>query len=362
VPEDVGRLGPSETAATRPRSRQLVTSDSALTLAVVGCGAMTRDVHLPALSECAEFRLAGLVDARIDFALQLGEQFGVDWTASNHADAVGRVDAVLLALPNHLHAPVAIDFLEAGVHTLVEKPMALTAADCDRMIDAAERSGAVLAVALNRRLFHSNRFVRTLVETRAFGRARAFRVSGEGLYPWPMRSAYRYDPTFAGGGILADTGIHVLDLLCWWFGDCTSVEYADDSEGGVEAECHIELVFACDVSGDVVLSRARDVPSEFWFEFERGKLTFQNAGSEPSPRCRLVAADREWEPIGEHGAVGPPTTRREIFRRQFADFAAAIRTGCEPSVSGREGRRSVELMERCYASRRQLQYPWERAG
>jgi predicted dehydrogenase len=333
-----------------------------LTLAVVGCGAMTRDVHLPLLSECAEFRLAGLVDARIDFARQLGDQFAVDWIAGSHAEAVGRVDAVLLALPNHLHAAVAIDFLEAGVHTLVEKPMALTATDCDRMIAAAEQTGAVLAVALNRRLFPSNRLVRTLVETRRFGRARAFRMSGEGLYPWPMRSAYRYDPTFAGGGILADTGIHALDLLCWWFGDCASVEYLDDAEGGVEAECRIELVFAGDVAGDVVLSRVRDVPSEFRLEFESGTLTFQNAGSEPSPRCRLVAADQDWEPIGERGAVGPPTTRREIFRRQFADFATSIRTGREPSVSGREGRRSVELMERCYAARRQLHYPWEPAG
>jgi predicted dehydrogenase len=322
---------------------------------------MTQDVHLRALSECAEFRLAGLVDARIDFVRELGQQFEVDWTASDHADALGRVDAVLLALPNHLHAPVAVDFLEAGVHTLVEKPMALTVADCDRMIAAAEQSGAVLAVALNRRLFHSNRLVRTLVETGAFGRARAFRVSGEGLYPWPMRSAYRYDPAFAGGGILADTGIHVLDLLCWWFGECTSVDYFDDSEGGVEAECHIQLVFADGVSGDVVLSRVRDVPSEFGFEFEDGKLTFHNAGSEPSPGCRLVVGDREWEPIGEHGAVGPPTTRREIFRRQFADFAVAIQTGCEPSVSGREGRRSVELMERCYGARRRLEHPWEQA-
>ncbi len=330
-------------------------------LAVIGCGAVARAVHLPALSELPEFQLVGLVDARLEDARELAETYDVAWTARDHRDVLGRADAALLAVPPHLHAPIAIELLRAGVHVLVEKPMALTVADCDGMIDAAAETGAVLAVGLHRRFFDSNRLVAQLVASGVFGRVRRFELSGEGLYPWPMRSAYRYDRGHAGGGVLADTGIHYLDLVGWWFGDCERIDYCDDAEGGVEAECQLRLEFGGGVAGDVVLSKLRDLPSRFLFEFDRATLVFENAGSEPSPRVRLDAAGQGWEPPG--GVLGgSPVTRKEAFRVQLRDFASAIREGREPFVPGREGRRSVDLLERCYSARRRLEHPWEVVG
>jgi predicted dehydrogenase len=323
-------------------------------LAVIGCGAVTRDVHLPALRELPELRLVGLVDSRREHADELARGCEGVWAAADHREALDRVDAVLVASPPHLHAAHAIDCLRAGVHVLVEKPMALGVVDCDRMIAAAEQSGAILAVALNRRFFDSNRLVKDLVDGGVLGPIRRFEIAGEGTCPWPMRSAYRYRREH-GGGILADTGIHFLDLLCWWFGTCERLEYRDDAEGGVEAECHVRLEFAGGVAGELLLTRLRDVPSFFRFEFEGGALLLENAGSEPSPRVRLEVAGVEWNTAD----AGAPRSRREIFRRQLADFAAAIRDGREPFVPGREGRRSVELLARCYADRRRLEHPWE---
>jgi predicted dehydrogenase len=331
-----------------------------LKLAVVGCGAITEVIHMPVASASPDFRVAGLVDARHEFAQALASSYDADWTASDHREAIDRgVDAVLLAVPHHLHAPMAIEFLRAGIHVLVEKPMALCVRDCDRMIESAAGSGSVLAVGLVRRFFDSNRLVAAVVRSRLLGRARRVEVSEGDVYRWPMRSGFAFDHAQAGGGTLANLGVHTLDLLSWWFGKVDRLEYRDDAQGGVEAECQASLQFVAGPRAEVLVTKLRDVGSTYRLEFDRGTLLIEDAGSEPSPRIRLIASRLDWEPAGARRDSSKSTTRREMFGRQCADFAHAIRERRDPLVSGREGRRSVELLERCYRARRPLIHPWE---
>ncbi len=224
------------------------------------------------------------------------------------------------------------------------------------MIDSATRSGSVLAVGLQRRFFGANRLVAAAVHERRFGPARSFELSEGGRYRWPMRSSFALDRTQAGGGVLADLGIHALDLVSWWFGSVARLSYRDDARGGVEAEAHVELEFESGVSGRVMVTKLRDVCDSIQVEFADGTLLLEDAGSEPSPRVRFRPSGGEWEPI-ETAEAG--LRRREVFARQFADFQRAVREGADPVVSGREGRRSVELLERCYRERLPLIHPWE---
>jgi predicted dehydrogenase len=327
-------------------------------LAVVGCGAITEVIHLPVVSASPDFSLAGLVDTRAEHVRALASSHGVEWTASDHREAIGRVDAVLLAVPDHLHAPMAVDFLRAGVAVLVEKPMARSVRECDEMIESAAASGSALGVGLVRRFFDSNRLVHDVVRGGRLGRARRVEVT-EDVYRWPMRSGFAFDPAQAGGGTLANLGVHTLDLLSWWFGDVEDLEYRDDSRGGVEAECQASLQFADGPRAEVLVSKLRELPSTCRLEFERGTLLVEDAGSEPRSRIRLIASDVEWAPAHAARDSARPPTRRDMFARQLADFAQAISEGRDPLVSGREGRRSVQLLERCYAARRPLIHPWE---
>ena len=159
---------------------------------------------------------------------------------------------------------------------------------------------------------------------------------------------------------MADLGIHALDLLSWWFGSVDRLSYRDDARGGVEAEAHLELEFESGVSGRVMVTKLRDVPDSIRVDFAHGTLLLEDAGSEPSPRVRLRASGGEWEPVEPIAASRRAPTRRDVFSRQFADFQLAIREGVDPVVSGREGRRSVQLLERCYRERLPLSHPWER--
>src|ERR1700730_15741819 len=124
-------------------------------LAVIGCGAVARISHLPAIRD-SEFGTAeALVDLNLSRAKELAQKYDVRISAEDYRDIVDKVDGAIVALPNHLHAPVATDLLRRGIHTLVEKPMALSCHECDQMLQAARSSGAVLAIGLEFRFFDS---------------------------------------------------------------------------------------------------------------------------------------------------------------------------------------------------------------
>ncbi len=329
-----------------------------LRLVVIGCGAITRLIHLPVLSESPDFRVAGLVDVQLDHADELAASHGVPWTGTDHREAIGRADAAILAVPHNLHAPIAMELLRSGVHTLVEKPMALRVSDCDQMIAAAVPSGAVLAVGLVRRFYEPYRRVAAILRSSELGRVQHFEVSEGGLYRWPMRSGFAFDHAQAGGGVLVNLGVHALDLLSWWLGPVEWVEYRDDAEGGVEAECQIRMRFENGAEGDVLVTQLRDVPDRCRLECERGTLLIEDGGSNPAARLSIISDGQERAVAEGHSGPGP-TTRLEAFGRQLEDFASAIRTGRDPVVPGREGRHSVELLGRCYEARTPLSHPWE---
>ena len=130
-----------------------------LKLAVIGCGAIAQKVHLPVAVLSDQIEVTVLVDKFLPRARELADKYSVPAVADDYRDVIGQVDAVIVALPHHLHAPVTIDLLQHGIHTFVEKPMALTTSDCDKMIRMAGNAGAVLAVGLDCRFFVSTSLI-----------------------------------------------------------------------------------------------------------------------------------------------------------------------------------------------------------
>ncbi|HEV7786171.1 MAG TPA: Gfo/Idh/MocA family oxidoreductase [Thermoanaerobaculia bacterium] len=340
-------------------------NDPKLRLAVVGCGAVAAIHHLPALSLCRSAEAVVLVDADPGRARELAARFGVPETATDVRSLPGRVDAAIVALPNSLHAPVSIDLLRQGVHVLVEKPMALNVLECDAMIAAAETGRAVLAVGLEFRFFDSSLFVRNLLRDGLLGKIHRFEMH-QGVIPrWPFATDFLLKKETAGGGVLADFGVHVLDLLLWWLGDWTDLEYRDDAQGGIESDCELLLTLGSGrrgadtgpVTGTIEISRTRNLANTCLFEGERASL--EVGIWDPDPSIRLLLADREVALDGRaRRPEGSGVDFLEAFVRQIDDFAAAVREGREPHVPGREGRRSQALIEECYARRQPLELPW----
>ncbi|MEO3475408.1 Gfo/Idh/MocA family oxidoreductase [Roseomonas sp. CAU 1739] len=145
----------------------------------------------------------------------------IDWPGiavhRNWRDVVAdpSLEAIVIAVPNALHAEVALTALAAGKHVLQEKPMALTLADCDRLIAAARSAGRVLTIGHELRVSRQWAPVRDLIAQGAIGTLRHAAFS---LFRFPYRqgsSAWRYDPTAVGSWILEEP-VHLFDLLLWY--------------------------------------------------------------------------------------------------------------------------------------------------
>jgi myo-inositol 2-dehydrogenase/D-chiro-inositol 1-dehydrogenase len=125
------------------------------------------------------------------------------------------VDAVSIVSANHTHAAIAIDALEASRHVLLEKPMATTREDCDRVLEAARRSGKLLSIGFELRLSVQWSRIKGLIEEGAIGRPRYLNVA---LFRHPYRQGsggWRYDPERVGSWILEEP-VHYYDLAMWY--------------------------------------------------------------------------------------------------------------------------------------------------
>jgi predicted dehydrogenase len=324
-------------------------------VAVVGCGLQAELTHLRTIAESPVADLALLVDKVVPTAERLAEKYRVPAFSGDYREAIGKVDAALLALPNYLHAPVAVDLLRHGIHVLVEKPMALNSKECDEMIAAADMGKAILAVGLDFRFTRGAQFTYDVLRGGLLGDVLRFDLRlGNDLTNLSLRSDYLLRKELAGGGVLIDLAVHALDLILWWLGDYETVEYYDDAMGGVEANCEARLRLRSGACGLIEASRTRQLRNTCIISGERGVLEIGLWTSMGLLKLEIInqsiplkAEDSDLKEVW-----------RDVFRRQFNDFIAAIAERREPLVSGRQGRRSIELIDECYSSRRELPQPW----
>lgn len=328
-------------------------------IGILGCGAVTEHRHLPALA-ALQMRPALLVDTNVARARALAKSSGAARAAERYEPWASEIDAAIVALPHHLHAPVAIDLLRRGIHVLVEKPLAMDRAQCEAVVAAAAESKKVLAVGLMRRFLHGARWLKSALDAGVLGPITSFDVREGFVYGWPVASPFFFRRETSGGGVLADLGAHTLDLLLWWLGEPESVEYKDDSYGGVEADCELRLTMRGGAQGTVELSRTRRLRNSAILRGRDGELEFsldEKRMNVITARPRRILSHRAG---GVRGDRMPPQRFLELFEVQIRDWIAAIESGGRPSVPGVEGARSIALIGECYAKRQLWELPWVR--
>lgn len=349
--------------------------DLPLRIALVGCGAISEQMHLPVLAGHEQLTLAALVDRDASRARRLADGYGVAETLTDASQLdPARVDAAIIATPPFHHAPCAIDLLQRGIHVLVEKPMALNLAEAEAMVDKAESAGCVLSVGFFRRLLPSIRLAKSLLDSNWLGRPLNFEVEGGGMYNWAAATLANMRKDWAGGGVLIDFGSHMLDLLLYLFDDPVELlEYRDNSLGGIESDCSLLLGVRHQgraVRGAVQLARTRKLGCGIRVACERGTLDF-----EVNQRFRVKVTPTELKlpdlatgtERGFRLEAGWNGEQEELswydtFRSEIDDFAEAILGGNPPQLSGRSALRTVRLIDECYRNRQPMAEPWVWAG
>ena len=181
---------------------------------LIGCGDIVRKRVAAALSKGANCQLRAVSRARKELAIE----FAHEYDASPFADwrqmvASSEIDAVYIATPVHLHAEQAIEAARRGKHVLCEKPMAMSAEQCDQMIAECKQAGVKLGVAYYRHFYPVIRRLRTMIESGVIGKPVLARAEAFERFDPPEggERSWLLDPDLSGGGPMMDFGCHRID-------------------------------------------------------------------------------------------------------------------------------------------------------
>jgi len=184
-----------------------------LGFAIIGCGGITLQNHLPGLALCPETWVVALCDADAGVLERARQQTGVAVVSQDYREIVRRddVQAVIIATPNHLHPVIALEAIAHGKHVLCEKPLALTAADAQAMAAAADSAGVRHMTAFTYRFVPAMRYLHDLVRRGDLGIPYHFRSCR--LQDWGTRPlGWRQVKQLAGCGELGDMLSHRIDF------------------------------------------------------------------------------------------------------------------------------------------------------
>jgi len=312
-----------------------------LRVAVIGVGHLGQH-HARLFASMNDVDLVGVVDSKPGRAEDVAAKHGTQACATSGA-LLGRVDAVTVAVPTVSHLEVALPFLERGVAVLVEKPLAATVADADRLIDAAARCGTTLAAG------HTERFNPAVVAALPLVSDPRF-IEVHRLGTFPERSL--------DIDVIFDLMIHDLDLLlAAVHSDVVSVEAVGVNVLTPRTDiANARLRFASGCIANVTASRiSRDRVRKIRF-FQHDSYVSIDYASQEVEVYRLARDPSTNAPGGlsDEGQKGRPVIQggklnvvnEEPLRRELADFVDAVRTGREPGVSGRAGRDALALATR----------------
>lgn len=309
--------------------------------AIAGPGAHALQRIVPALAASGTDTLVGAAGSSEQKAAAFAQKAGGKGYASYEALlADPDVEAVFITTPNDQHLDQTVAAAKAGKHVLVEKPMALSVADCEAMIAACADAGVALGLGFQQRHAPVHREMRRLVESGALGDI--VLVRGEWHTAYPAWTNWRADPKKAGSDILSAVGVHVFDLLSFLIDSDVAetaqiVDYSDET--GFDQTIAAALRYDSGAIGTVTLTRrAKTLENSVFVLGTKGSATgVATLGMAPTGRLATVidgvAETRDFPVI-------------DLYAAQFAAFADKVAKGQTPNASGLDGLKSVALCER----------------
>jgi len=329
---------------------------------VIGLG-MGRH-HLQRLVAAPHAEVAAICDLDTRRLVGIGDEFGIHWRATNYEDLLGSpdLDAVVVALPNFLHAPVSIAALEAGKHVLCEKPMARSASEAAQMLEAAHRTNRLLMVHFNYRFTPSAMALHRYVAAGELGHIYHGRSWWHRTRGIPGLGGWFTSKESAGGGPLIDLGVHRLDLALWLMGYPRAVAVSGVTYSMLGAELAARQGLSYEVE---------DMASAF-IRFDNGATLILEAswaanGEQPEEMVtqvygtkagilqRNVGGGYEFEALlfreqlGSYVAVKPQRYPADIETPQ-EHFARCILEDKQPMATGEQGLEVMRILDAIYLS------------
>jgi UDP-N-acetyl-2-amino-2-deoxyglucuronate dehydrogenase len=324
---------------------------------IVGCGHIAKK-HVAAIEAVEEATLVAVCDtdpARLAEFVKNGIQGFTNLTEMLKIE----IDVVCICTPSGLHAPLTVQVAAAKKHVLVEKPMALTLAEADEMIEACAQNEVKLAVV------HPNRFRPAMLALRSYMDQQVFGKIGHAnaTIRWNRNQAYYDQAPWRGtkamdGGVLMNQAIHNMDLLLWMMGEIEEVSsYHATRIRQIEAEDTSVSIIRFQNGALGVLEAAVTIYPK---NLEESLSIFGEKGT-----AVIAGPTANW--IKEWKFVGVSEQEVDIIKKRVAsdpfgmpghqciiqDMTDAIREDRTPLISGAEGRKAVAFVIACQQSAEQ---------
>jgi glucose-fructose oxidoreductase len=322
--------------------------------AVVGIGGLTANQILPAFPKCQKTKLVSFVSGRPEKAARFAEVHGVPAKNIYNYETFDKIadnpdiQAVYIVLPNSMHAEYTIRALKAGKHVLCEKPMANSAADCEKMIAAAKAANKKLMVAYRCRYEPNNQLaIKMAQDTAEFGPTRVilaemgFNIGNPGQ--WRLKKA------MAGGGSMMDIGIYGLNAARYLTAEEPTEVYAQISTtpndvrfAEVEENITFQLRFPSGILANCVSSYGTNF-NKFRVCKPRGAFELDPATPYANLRMRVFRG----------GAIEDRSLpQRDHFQLEMDHFSECVQANKDPLTPGEEGLKDLKIIEAIYESGR----------
>jgi UDP-N-acetylglucosamine 3-dehydrogenase len=316
-------------------------------LGLVGVGPVVERYHLRAVRGVPEVEPVAVVDIDEQRAHQFAQRQGFPFATTRLLDVFGKVDLVIVALPNGVHASVACALLSNGIHVLCEKPMARNVPECQAIIEAARHGGAQLCIGHNRRFRNNVNLAKRLMEKGILGEVTRVEAEEGSTGDWPRSPAY-FDPVEAGGGALIDVGIHSIDLIRWLIGEFGETAYRGDGTATtVESEAELRFRMTNGAQGKLLASRTRDLHQHIRITGSEGYLDIGLWNDSLRMRSNKGKAFQHLPYLDAYISRRPP--QDASFVLQLNNLVNAIRGEEKVLVDGIEGMAAVEVVTRAYS-------------
>ncbi len=318
-----------------------------LKLAVVGCGKFGGK-RLEACRKADDsIDLRAVVDSDAARAEIAGAKYGV--RHSSDLEAVlsdPEIEAVIIAVPNNLHAPLAIQALDAGKHVMVEKPLAVRPEQAEQIVQAADRNERFVKTASNHRFFPPVIKAHELYSQGLIGQALSFRgaIGNNGSL---TRDSWFWKKEIAGGGTMIDNACHLLDIARMFMGGFTQClgQVANLYWKEAEVEDYATGIFVADDGRQALITSSwTQWTGYFYFELwgDEGYIFVDSRGCD-----KVTVGDNRNGLVRTFDFGGFPISSHQDELRYFAQ---CIRTNQPPVPSARDGREVIKMIDGVYRS------------
>ena len=318
--------------------------------AVVGLGHIAQIAVLPAFKNAANSELFALVSGDPEKLKKLGKIYKLDhlYSYDDFGRALSNVDAVYLALPNHLHRDYAVRAAAAGVHVLCEKPMAVTAEDCQAMIAAADQNHVKLMIAYR---LHFEAGNLEAIRVAKSGKLGDLRVFASDFSQQVADNNVRVSEFIGrGGGPVYDMGVYCINAARYLFGAEPTEVFAVAANNGEERFQHVEEMTS------VVMRFPHERIATFTCSFgacdvSRYALIGSKGVLRADPAYEYAMAIKQQLVIGDK-RTSRTFPKRDQFAAELLYFSDCILKDKKPEPSGMEGLADIRIVEAIHESAR----------